>query len=55
MKKRILTGLLCLAMITGLTACAGSKPAQTGAETNAEVVDEKRSNVKETDAETSGN
>ena len=52
MKKKIITLLLSLVMIAALTACAGEKSAQTDADVNADVSDERRSNVKETDAQT---
>lgn len=50
MKKKIIPLLLCLVVLTTLTACAGKKPA--GADVKTEASDERRSNVKETDKET---
>ena len=50
MKKKIIPLLLCVVVLTALTACAGKKPA--GADVKTEASDERRSNVKETDKET---
>lgn len=52
MKRKIITFMLGLTLIAGLTACAGNKPAQAD-KTETETKQEQRKNVKETD-ETTG-